>query len=307
MAPAAQPTHAGRHRRVLIALVFNVAIVAVELAGGVLAHSTALFADAGHNLADVASLVFALVALRFALRAPTASRSYGYHRATILSALANVALLFALTTLIVAGAVLRLLHPTAVHGGTVAVIGAIALVCNGIGAALVFERGQDLQMRSLLVHLGGDALASVGVILVGIVVMTTGHFSILDPVISLLISALILFQGVGVARESVAVLLEGAPRDIDPARLAGAITGVEGVDSVHDLHCWSLSSELRAVSAHIVLQGHPSLEEAQLVGGAVKSAIAVPFGLAHATLELECEPCGEEDTLICTIGFADVH
>ncbi len=295
----------GRRRRVLVALAFNVAIVGVELGGGLAAHSSALLADAGHNLADVASLALALIALHFALRAPTAALSYGYHRATILSALANVAFLFVMTALIIAGAIFRLGHPVPIHGVTVALVGAVALVCNLVSALLVYEHGRDLQMRSLLLHLGGDAVSSFAVVVVGVIVAVTGRFAVLDPLLAIAIGGVILVEALFVARDSVAVLLEGAPSDIDPAKLASAIGKVTGVDSVHDLHCWSLSTDLRAVSAHLVLSGHPSLEEAQLVGVAVKRAIAEPFGLAHATLELECEPCGEEEALICTLGITE--
>jgi cobalt-zinc-cadmium efflux system protein len=290
-----------RQSRLWTALALNGGIAAVEIVGALNAHSSALFSDAGHNLADVASVGLALFALHLSFRGATASKSFGYHRATILSALANIALLFSLTALIAANAIARLLHPSAVHGGTVAIVGAAALVANSVGALLMAERGGGLQMQSLLLHLGGDAVASLGVLITGVIIAQTGHFESLDPIVSLFIAALIVAEGVHVARGGIAILLEASPADIDLVDLATAISSVPGVASVHDLHCWSLSSDVRALSAHIVLDSHPSLEEAQIVGAAIKASIAVPFGIAHTTLELECEPCEDDGALVCTI------
>lgn len=294
---------AGRRRpaRLAAALALNGAIVVAELAGGVAGHSAGLLADAGHNLADAGGLALGYVAVRLALRSPTAARSYGYHRATIVSALANLTLVLVVAVVVAAESVSRIAHPGAVDGALVAVIAGAAALANGAGALLLADGSRDLNLRAGALHLAGDALTSLAVVVVGIVVWTTGRLAVLDPVVSLAIAALVLARGWRIGRESVEVLLEAAPHDLDLAALCTAITGVPGVAEVHDLHCWSLSSEVRALSAHVVLTGHPTLEQAQLVGERVKTRIGLPFEIAHATLELECERCVEPDEVACSI------
>jgi cobalt-zinc-cadmium efflux system protein len=284
--------------RLVTALGLNLALVVGQLVFGVAAHSLGLISDAGHNLADVAAVLTALVAVRYARRAATASRSFGYHRGTILAALVNAGAILAVTLLIVYGAVDRLGHPVQVRAGVMVVVGLTACLVNTAAALVLYERGKhDLNMRSALLHMGGDALASLGVAAVGVVILATGGFYWLDPVVSLGIAALIAAEAFRLVRQAVDVLLESTPADLDVQRVSAAMTSVEGVDAVHDLHVWSLSSEVRALSAHLVLSGHPTLEEAQVVGELVKARIGGPFAIAHTTLELECEPCpdGTED------------
>jgi cobalt-zinc-cadmium efflux system protein len=275
-----------------MALAANLAMVAGQVVAGGLAHSLALLADAGHDLADAAALALALVAIRMTRRPPTPSRSFGYHRSTVLAAQANAAGLLAITGLLAVEAVRRLVHPTAVRGGMVLVVAAAAMAVNGLAALAVRERGgHDLNVRSAVVHLAGDALASAVVAVAGAVVLVTGRFHRLDAAATLAVGAIIAWQALALVRETTDVLLEATPAGLDVAALAAAIAGVAGVEDVHDLHAWSLSSEVRALSAHLVLAGHPTLEEAQAVGNDVRSTIAAPFAIAHATFELECETC----------------
>jgi cobalt-zinc-cadmium efflux system protein len=290
-----------RARRVVVALTANVALVGGEIAAGLIAHSSALLADAGHCLADVAALLLAFVAIRFTLRRPNAAHSFGYHRATILSALANVGFLVAVTVLIVIEASFRLAHPVAVNGKAVFVVGLIAMVLNGLAALVLNEPSDDLNIKTAMLHLIADAAASFGVALSGIIEWTTGRFAVLDPTISLVIALLVGFEAVKLGRASVEVLLESTPQDVDLAELLATMNAVEGVEGVHDLHFWSLSSEVRALSAHVLLEGHPSLEEARVVGEAVKAAIGERFAISHTTLELECDLCDEGGEPICTI------
>jgi cobalt-zinc-cadmium efflux system protein len=295
-----------RARRVVFALVANTVLVGGEIAAGAVSHSSALLADAGHNLADVAALLLAFIAIRFTFRSPTAAHSFGYHRATILSALANVGFLVAVTVVIVIEASMRLAHPVAVDGRLVLIVGAIAFVLNGLAALVLREPTTDLNIRSAMLHLVGDAVASLGVALTGLIEWTTGRFTVLDPSISLAIAALVCFEAIKLGRASVEVLLESTPSDVNLDELLATMTAVEGVESVHDLHFWSLSSEVRALSAHILLDGHPTLEEARVVGEAVKHAIGERFAISHTTLELECDLCGEGAEPICTIQGAAV-
>ena len=284
-----------RTRRLVISLALNIGLVVVQIVFGVVAHSTGLLADAGHNLADVGALILSLVAVRLALRPPSAERSYGNHRATILAALANAALIAVVTVLIVVDSVHRLGHPEQVRAGIVVAVALGGLVVNGIAALILRDGTNDLNMRAVMVHMAGDALASLAVVCAGIALLVVPSASWLDPVSALVVAAIIVTQAYRVLRSSIAVLLESTPSDLDLHRLTDVMAGVPGVGEVHDLHVWSLSSEVRVLSAHMVLTGHPTLEEAQVVGDQVKAAIAGPFAISHSTLELECERCNDED------------
>jgi len=274
---------------------------------GIVADSLGLISDAGHNLTDVVALLISLFAVGLARRRPTSSRSFGWHRGTILAAQVNSAMILLLTVWITYESIERLLDPPAVQGGIVVVVALVAFVANAFGAVAVHEggHGNDPNMRSALLHLVGDALASLGVAVAGVVMVVTDGSFWLDPLVSLLIGVSIAWHALKLLRASTAVLLEGSPEGLDVDDLARAMAAVDGVDAIHDLHVWSLSSELRALSAHIVVSGHPSLEEAQRVGARVKHAIAEPFSIAHSTLELECETC-EDDGPGCGMGQLDL-
>jgi cobalt-zinc-cadmium efflux system protein len=313
-----------RERRLWVAIALNVAIIVIQAVFGFVAHSLGLLADAAHNASDVAALGVALVAVRLARRAPTAHRSFGMHRAEILAAQANAVSLLVVTGWIGYAAIVRLLHPVAVRGGIVVIVAAAAAIANLSSALVVREvpahsghRHHDdgdaaavpanLNMRAALTHLAADAVASTGVAVAGVVVLVTGAWYRLDPIVSLGIALLVAVQAFGLLREAFEVLLESTPPGLDPGELVDAITAVDGVDGAHDLHVWSLSSELRALSAHVLVSGHPTLEEAQEVGVRVKSQLATRFGIAHVTLELECEACGDLGHAFCVIDELGGH
>ena len=298
----AEAVAARRSRRLALVLMINVAVVAAQVTAGLVAHSLGLFADAGHNLADVAAIVLSLIAVRLTRRPPTAARSFGYHRSTVLAAQANAAGLLALTLIIAFEAVRRLMHPHPVTGGIVVAVALGALVANAGAALALRERGgHDLNMRAAWLHMAADAVASGGVALAGAVIAMTGGLYWLDPLVSLAVAVLIGAGAVGLVKDATDVLLESTPQGLDMAELLQAMSAIGGVEEVHDLHAWSLSSEVRALSAHVVLSGHPTLEEAQVVGDSVKAAIAARYGIAHATLELECEACVDADVDPCTM------
>ena len=181
------------------------------------------------------------------------------------------------------------------------IVAAGGLLGNTVAALLLREHSKDLNFRAVALHFTGDAAAALGVIVAGSVILATGRFEALDPTVGLLITLLIGVEAWRLVRASLDVLLESTPPDLDVAALASAISEIEGVTAVHDLHCWSLSSEVRALSAHVVLDGHPSLEEAQVVGERVKTSVQGRFHVAHATLEMECEPCAEEAADTCAV------
>jgi cobalt-zinc-cadmium efflux system protein len=299
-----------RTGRLLVTLVVNVALVVGELAAGLAAHSTGLLADAGHNVTDVAAVLLSLIAVRWAMRPRSDARSYGNHRGTILAALANAAVLAVMTCAIVAVGIDRLLSPSPVDGTLVAVVAGVALVANGTAALVLSHEAHDLNMRSVLVHMTSDMAASLVVMVAGIVVAIGGQsFDRADPAASLLVGLLILVEAVRVLRESADVLLESTPADVDLAALRAAVTAVPGVGEVHDLHVWSLSSDYRALSAHLVLTGHPTLEGAQEVGGRVRAELTRTFDIAHTTFEMECERCDDEAVDPCAVdpSVADDH
>ena len=292
-----------RLRRLVVAAVLNGALVVAEIVAGLDARSSALLSDAGHNLSDVAAIGLSLAAVRWALRPRSEQRSYGNHRATILAALANATVLVVVTLVIVALAVDRLLHPVAVHGALVSEVAGASLVVNVAAAFALREPGHDLNLRSVALHMAADALSAAAVLAAGVVVVVFGPRSDLaDPAASLAVALLVLVQAVRVVRESTSVLLESTPADVDLAALRSALTSVKGVREVHDLHVWSLSSDYRALSAHVVLTDHPSLEEAQAVGAVVRERVTMPFGIAHTTFEMECERCDEELGDPCGVG-----
>jgi cobalt-zinc-cadmium efflux system protein len=283
----------GTSARLRWALLANVVIVVAQVAFGLLAHSVALLADAAHNLVDVGAVALALGAVVVARRAPTHQRSYGWLRGGVLAAQANAALVVALSVLLLAGSLARLRSPGEVRGGVVLVVAGAAFLVNG-AAALLLRHDHDLATRSALLHLAGDALASFVVAVAGGVIAATGRYDVLDPVASALVALLVLASGWRLLRQANAVLLEGTPRDVSPADVTATMRGVPGVESVHDLHVWSLDGTRHALSVHVVVAGHPTLEEAQAVATEVKRAVSAPYGIAHATVELECEGCADD-------------
>jgi cobalt-zinc-cadmium efflux system protein len=284
----------GRSQRLRIAWGLNAALVVAQVAVGLGAHSVGLIADAGHNLTDVAALTLSIVAVRLLGRPGDDRRSFGYHRGTILAAQANAAALLVVTMLIVYEAIRRLMHPETIHAGPVIVVAIAATMINLVAARFLDDHSHDLNMRGALLHMTSDALTSAGVAASAIVIGATGGNNWLDPAVSLVIACVIAFRAVQLLGATTNVLLESTPTDVEPAALVAAMTAVPGVEAVHDLHTWSLSSDYRALSAHIVLEGEPSLADAQRTTDEVKRVVASQFGISHATLEPEADPCAEE-------------
>lgn len=286
--------------RLRVALLLNILVVVGQVVCGVLASSVALISDAAHNLTDVAAIALALGAVRMARRAPTGARSFGWVRGGVLAAQANAAAVLVLSGLLLVTSVLRLVSPPPVEGGLVLAAAGVGFLVNA-GSALSLRHEHDLGSRSALLHLVGDALASLVVAVAGAVILATDRFHVLDPAASALVAVLILGSGWRLLRTANAVLLEGTPRGVVPAEVEATMAAVPGVESVHDLHVWSLDGVRHALSVHVVVSGHPTLEEAQVIGTEVKRAVSAPYGIAHATVELECEGC-VDDGRWCAFG-----
>ena len=275
---------AGHGRAFAIAVVLNVAIVLVQAVYGVIAHSTALLADAGHNLSDVLGLLLAWGAAWLTTRRPSARYTFGYGSTSILASLVNAGLLLFACGVIVAEAVNRLLNPAPVAGLTVFVVAAAGMLVNGFSAWL-FMRGQkeDLNIRGAFLHMASDALISAAVAVSGLIIIAT-RWSWLDPVMSLFVVAVVVYGTWGLLRDSVRLALDAVPPGVDLPRIREYLAGQPGVTDVHDLHVWALSTTGNALSAHLVIPaGHP--------GDAAVDAIVLTlrerFSMQHATLQVD--------------------
>jgi len=288
-----------RELRLRLVLGLNVALAAALVVAGFVAHSLGLFAAAGDTVTDIGAVLLSLFAVRLARRSPNAQRSFGYHRSTILAAQANAAAILVVCVVIVVEAIRRLQDPPTVHGGMVLVVAGVAVLVNGVAALVLHGDSHDLNMRAVMLDTMGDIAANAGVAAAGAVILLTGGYEWLDPAVSIAIAVVIAARAVRLLMQAADVLLESTPAGLDLDELLSAMAAVDGVDAVHDLHVWSLSSEVRALSAHLVLSGHPTLEEAQVVGDRLRATIGPRFGIAHATLELECESCVQEDGEPC--------
>lgn len=286
-------------RRLTLALVITLGFVIIEALAGWYANSLALLTDAGHNLTDVMALALSWYAMRLAARPANSGKTFGYHRAGVIIALFNSASLIAMTIWIFYEATQRLLALPEVASGLLIVVAIVAFAVN-LGTALLIRRGSnhDLNLRSAYLHLAGDALSTFGAILAGIGIWLTGwHW--LDPLASVLIGLLILWNAWGIVRESVDVLLEGTPRGVDIEALVADLRGVAGVRGVHDLHVWSLTPQMRALSTHL-LTDDISVSAGAAIQRRANEMLHARHGIAHATLQLECVGC-EPDSLYCEL------
>ena len=274
------------------ALFLTFVILAVEFAGGLLSHSLAVLADAGHVLTDVFALGLAWFAVEQAKRPADQRRSYGYQRVSILAALVNAVTLIVIVIAIAVEAVRRLGHPEPVQGGVVIVSALIATAINAYVVLGLRGHGKSLNLRAALLHVTSDIGSSAGVVVAGAIILLTGWLYI-DPILSLGIAALIAYGAWGIVHETVNLLLEGTPSDINLGDVTGEIAATEHVTGVHDLHVWALSSEAMALSAHIVLEECP-LGDAEHVVRDLETRLCSRFAIGHTTIQVEsCHPCGE--------------
>ena len=275
-----------------VALALTCVILAVELAGGLLSHSLALLADAGHVLTDVFALGLAWFAVSASRRPADKRRSYGYHRVSILAALVNSLTLIVIVAAIAYEAVRRLGHPEPVQGGLVVVTALVAITINAFVVLALRRDMRSLNMRAALLHVTGDLGAAAGVVVAGAVILLTGWLYI-DPLLSLGIAVLIAFGAWRIVRETVNLLMEGTPREIDLEAVTEEIAGTELVTSVHDLHVWALSSDEMALSCHVVVGDCP-LGDAEHVVRDLEQRLCDRFAIGHTTIQVEsCHPCAE--------------
>jgi cobalt-zinc-cadmium efflux system protein len=287
-------------RRMALALFVTLGFVFIEAIAGILANSLALLTDAAHNLTDVIALALSWYAIKLTLRPANSGKTFGYHRAGILIALFNSTTLVLIALGIFYKAYQRLLNPPEVEAGLMTFIAALAFIVN-LGTALLVKQGSDhdLNQRSAFIHLAGDALSTLGALVAGVLIMLTGWY-VLDPLVSIFIGLLIVWNAWLIIRESVEILLEGTPHDIDVGRMVNDIQLVPGVRGVHDLHVWSITQNMRALSAHVLVNDEP-LSVGAGIQRQINAMLQEQYNIAHATLQLECVGC-EPDTLYCELN-----
>ncbi|TMD53995.1 MAG: cation transporter [Chloroflexi bacterium] len=276
------------------AFLLTAIILIVEAGAGYLSHSLALLSDAGHILTDVVALGFAWFAVVQARRPADQRRTYGYHRAGILTAMLNGAALVLIVIGISYEAARRFLHPEPVQGGIVISAALVAIAVNAYIAVRLRGGGRNLNVRAALLHVVGDIAASVGVIVAGLLIIFTGWLYA-DPLISVAISALIAWSAIRIVLDTLNVLMEGVPAGIDLEQVAQAVRSTDGVDSVHDLHVWSISGQQVALSCHVVVAEELLAAESEHLVRRVEEAVCDRFGIGHTTIQVEaCHPCTGE-------------
>lgn len=275
-----------------LGLALTLGFVVIEFVAGLLANSLALLSDAGHNLSDGLALGFSWIAVVLARRAPTQQKTFGFHRAGILAASLNSLTLVLIAALILYEGVQRLFNPPEVQSWTVVVVAGVALAVNLVIAWLLHRSSDhdDLNTRSVFLHIATDAAASLGVIVAGVGQALTG-WALFDPLISILLSILIIWSSWGIIKESTNVLLEGIPDGLNIEAVLGDLRKLEGVSEVHDLHAWTIGTNLPALSCHLQLHPATTLQQATQTVQRANLLLERKYKIHHSTIQIECDSC----------------
>ncbi|HEY4206164.1 MAG TPA: cation diffusion facilitator family transporter [Puia sp.] len=284
------------NRAFVIGIILNFAFVLIEAIMGLSIHSLSLLSDAGHNLADVASLAMALIAFRLMKVRPNEKYTYGYKKTTILVALLNAAILLLSLGAIGYEAVHRLMTPEPLPGKTISIVAAIGIVVNAV-TALLFLRGKDsdLNIKSAFLHLVSDAIVSAGLVIGGIIIYFTGMYWI-DSALSILVALIILFSTWQLLKDSLRLSLDGVPEGIEIGRIKNIMDGIKGVKDFHHIHIWAISTTENALTAHLVVDRNSDMKFIEQLKHTIKHEL-LHQNIQHATLEIEMEnsPCEESD------------
>jgi cobalt-zinc-cadmium efflux system protein len=280
----------GGRKDLLIALSITILMMAAEIVGGLLSNSLALLSDAGHMFTDNLALLLSFFAMKFATMPATDRKTFGFYRLEILAAFVNGIILVLMSFYIMYEAYLRILHPEPVAGKLMLIIAAIGLAANIIGA-LVLNRhsSTNLNIRGAYLHILGDALSSVGVVIGGIVILHSG-WNLIDPILSIMISLVIIYGAWMLVKESVNILLESVPSHVDIEEVAAEIQKIEGVREAYHIHVWTITSGVYAMSAHIVIDDQLVSRNRELQDR-IRSVVAGKFKVMHSTIQIECERC----------------
>jgi cobalt-zinc-cadmium efflux system protein len=298
---------AGGTRPLLFTLLIVVVIMAAEIVGGLLSNSLALLSDAGHMLVDALALSISLIAIWIARRPADTAKTFGYHRVEIMAALANGVILALVAVFIFYEAYQRLLEPPEVEASLMMTIAAIGLVAN-LASILLLRRARHISINIMAAfwHVLGDTVSSLGVIIGGIIISITG-WGIVDPIIAILIGAIVLWGAVRIVRESSDILLEAVPKHIQMGEVSQAMMNISGVRDVHDMHIWTITSGIYALSAHVLVEDQTVARSAE-IARAVERELARRFQITHTTLQLECEKCEScSEGLVCGITRQEAH
>jgi len=271
-------------RRLFVAFITQLIFFVVELVGGLLTNSLALLADAGHMLSDVAALGLSLLAMVYASKPPTAEKTYGYHRLEILAALVNGLVLWAMAAYILFEAYGRISHPPAIPSLPLVLIAGVGLLVNLFGVVILYPtKDQGINLRSAFLHLVADSLGSIAAIAAGLAIYFKGWYWF-DPLAGAVIAVLIIIGSWQLVWEAADILMEATPKHLDLAEVARALQGHPGVEEIHDLHIWSISSGLFALSVHVVLS---NTYDRDCLTWELEELLAHRFGLEHTTIQLE--------------------
>jgi cobalt-zinc-cadmium efflux system protein len=301
----AAPSSPGANRTKTVlrfSLVATLAYVVITFIAGLRAHSLALLSEAGHNASDFLALLLSFAAVYFQTRPTTHSKTFGYQRAGVLAAFINAASLIVISLWIAIEAVHRLSAPVAVQPKLMMIVAAAGVLMNGVIAALLWGVARDVNMRSAFLHMAGDTLSTAAVIAGGAGILLTGQ-NWIDPVLSLLIAALILWSSLGIVRETLNILLEGTPRDCSLPEIRSGMEAVEGVINVHDLHIWSLGSQSRALACHVCIADIPPSESSCILVK-LNHVLKEHFQIAHTTIQFEHIGC--EALEGCVVPIAEM-
>jgi cobalt-zinc-cadmium efflux system protein len=291
-------------RPLKITLVLVLVIMVAEIIGGILSNSLALLSDAGHMLTDALALGLSLFAMNLARRPATPTRTYGFHRAEIMAALANGTVLILVSVYIFYQAYQRFSALPAVKSPLMLAVAGIGLVANLIGMFLL-RRGsrRSINVRAAFWHVIGDTMSSVGVIIAGAIIYFTGWY-LADPILAVVIGIVILWGAVRIVRESVDILLESVPGHVEIEKVTAAVKAVPGVEDLHDVHVWTITSGIYALSAHLSIADQTVSQSCDILTK-VNQVLAENFNITHTTLQLECESC--PTGLVCNLPQINQH
>jgi len=290
------------YRRLKFTLAIVLVIMVAEVIGGIFSSSLALLGDAGHMLVDALALGLSLFAMTIARRPATATKTFGYHRVEILTALANGAILVLVSAYIFYEAYQRFLEPPVVKTPLMLAVATIGLFAN-LGGVILLNKASHLSLnvKAAFWHIMGDTISSVGVIIAGIVILFTGWY-VADAIVAVVIGVIILWGAARIVGESADVLLEAVPKHIEPSQVIDAIKNTSGVNEVHDIHIWTITSNIYAMSAHLVIDDQMVSKSVDIVR-AVRRELVQRFNISHTTLQLECDSC--PTGLVCEIDSHD--
>lgn len=295
--------HAGKVLK--LSVLATVAYIGLTLYAGIRANSLALISEAGHNLSDLLALVLSWVALWFQSRPPDSLKTYGYHRAGVLAAFVNALGLVVISGFIFWEAFDRFRNPHDVQPKLMMIVAGVGVVMNGLIALALHRSSKDVNLRSVLIHEIGDTLSTAAVILGGWAIYAGGPTWI-DPALSIAIGALVLWSSLGIIRETLNILLEGTPRGMKLEDIVREMKTVEGVQDVHDLHVWSIGSEVHALSCHVLIADIPP-SESNAILRKVEQKLIDKFHIHHTTIQFEHADCPAEHGCVMPTSASHSH